>query len=307
MNIAIIDLGTNTFNLLIVAVKGNKYETLLNSKVAVKLGEGAIAKGFIAPDAFQRGMDAIAIHMKNAARYDVKEFHAYATSGIRSTSNGEKFIKEIHDRFGLSIKIISGDQEAAYIYYGVRQVVPMTDKPDLIMDIGGGSTEFIIANKEEIFWKQSFLLGVSRLKEIFQPSDPISISDQQKIIGYLDQELSPLLKALQNFSVQRLLGSSGSFETFAELIVHKFNQPEEVSLTADFEIKLSDFETIHEELLKSTVDERLLMKGMIPMRVDMIVLSSILTNWVINNCRIEKMIISSYSMKEGVLWKILNH
>ncbi|MCC6837593.1 MAG: phosphatase, partial [Bacteroidia bacterium] len=168
MRIAIIDLGTNTFNILIVDVDGNQnIKQLFQTKIPVKLGEGGINQGFIAPIPFQRGMDALIQYQLIIEEYGVDNTFAFATSAIRSARNGTDFVNIAKEKTGIEVQVISGDKEAELIYYGVRSAVNMTNDTSLIIDIGGGSTEFIIANKDQIFWKQSFLLGAARLLEIF--------------------------------------------------------------------------------------------------------------------------------------------
>ena len=190
MRIAVIDLGTNTFNLFIAEINSDKsYTNLYQTKLSVKLGEGGIDKGFIAPVPFQRGIDTINIYKETISKYNVEKVFAYATSAIRTASNGKEFIDKVKEETGYEVEIISGDKEAELIYYGVRSAVVLTDSLSLIIDIGGGSTEFIIANKEKIYWKQSFLLGASRLLEKFKPSDPITDKELQQIINYFKIQL----------------------------------------------------------------------------------------------------------------------
>ena len=160
MRIAVIDLGTNTFNLLIVEVNSDKtYSHVFQTKISVKLAEGGMNEGVIAEIPFQRGMAAFKTHFETTKKYKVDKVFAFATSAIRSTKNGQLFVEQAKEETGIDIQIISGDREAELIYYGVHSAVEMDDDASLIIDIGGGSTEFIIANKNRIFWKQSFLLG----------------------------------------------------------------------------------------------------------------------------------------------------
>ena len=226
--IAIIDLGTNTFNLLIAGIKvAPNYETVYQTKVSVKLGEGGIDKGFITSTAFQRGVDALKKYKEIIDGYNVLKVIAIATSAIRGASNGNEFVKVIKEECGIEIQTISGDKEAEYIYWGVREALKMDDvNPSLIIDIGGGSTEFIIANNKEIYWKQSFLLGAARLLEMFKPSNPITDEEVDLIIKYFKEELKPLFDAVKKYPIRELIGSSGSFDSLAELISIRYYTPD---------------------------------------------------------------------------------
>ena len=305
--IAIIDLGTNTFNLLIVEVGIDKtYQLIFQTKISVKLGEGGITKGFIAPCPFDRGIEALKIHKQTTEKYKVEKVFAIATSAIRDASNGAEFVARAKEESNIDIQVISGDREAEMIYYGVRNAVRMNDKCSLIIDIGGGSTEFIIADKNQIFWKQSFLLGVARLLEMFKPSDPITADEKQTIIDYLNQELQPLFNAVKKYPITELIGSSGSFDSLAEMVAHRFYSPHIFDGKTEYDFNLDDCAAVHETIVKSTNAQRLQMKGLVAMRVDMIVISSILVHFILKSFSISQMRLSTYSLKEGILHELLN-
>jgi exopolyphosphatase/guanosine-5'-triphosphate,3'-diphosphate pyrophosphatase len=307
MRIAIIDLGTNTFNILIVDIAPDKsYHTLFQAKLPVKLGEGGINQNLIQAEPFQRGIDALKQHQKTIERYDVQKVYAFATSAVREAINGKEFVAKLKLETGYQVIVLDGNKEAELIYYGVRKAVEMTEESSLIIDIGGGSTEFVIANKERILWKQSFLLGAARLLEFFKPSDPITDEQIGKINDYLKEQLAPLFEAIRKFPVKELIGSSGSFDSLAEMIAHRFYTPEILDNKTEYTFNLDDCEAIYNILLKSTREERLHMKGLVEMRVDMIVVSSILVYFVITSFEIEQMRLSTYALKEGVLHELMN-
>lgn len=305
--IAVIDLGTNTFNLLIVEIDPDKnYQLVFQTKISVKLGEGGINKGFIAPVPFDRGINALKTHKQTIEKYNVEKVVAIATSAIRGASNGSEFVARANEECNIDVQVISGDKEAETIYYGVRNAVKMYDEPSLIIDIGGGSTEFIIANKNQIFWKQSFLLGVARLLELFNPSDPITDKEKHALLNYLKKELQPLFEAVKKYPLTELIGSSGSFDSIAEMVAHRFYTPTIFDGKTEFEFNLNDCAAVHETILNSTTAERLRMKGLTTMRVDMIVISSILVQFILKSFAIPKMRHSAYSLKEGVLFEIIS-
>ncbi len=306
--IAIIDLGTNTFNLLVAKIEnGENTKILINTKLPVKLGEGGLLNNHITPAAFERGIHAIEQHTLNAKRFYPDKIIAFATSAIRSAINGKDFVKEIKQRFNIDVQIIDGEREAELIYKGVRKAVPLNEDISLIMDIGGGSTEFILGNKNNIFWKYSFNLGAARLLEKFNPSNPILLCEVEAIRNYLKTALNPLFTALEEFPARELIGSSGSFDSLAEMIAYKFYNPDILNDTTHYIFNLDDFYHIHNILIKSTKEERLKMKGLISMRVDLIVISSIFIHLILQECNLNKMRLSTYSLKEGVLEELINN
>jgi len=306
MKIAIIDLGTNTFNLLIADISAAPhYKILFDTKTPVNLGKDGILKKTISSDAFERGINALRNYVETIEKYNVSKKIAIATSAVRNANNGKDFVKKIKQLFDLNIQIIDGNKEAELIYYGVKLALDLGSKPLLIMDIGGGSIEFIIADATKIFWKKSFDIGVSRLLEKFKPSDPISIKEIKLIEEYFSSQLNELFEVIKTYPVSTLVGSSGSFDTLAELIAHRFYTPEIIENKTEYSYDLYDYFHIHLQLLKSTKQERLNFKGMFAMRVDMIVIATIAIYFILEKCNIKNMRLSTFALKEGVLWKEL--
>src|SRR3972149_2200216 len=213
MRISVIDLGTNTFNLLIVETTDDHgYKILYNNKLPVKLGKSGIDKKEIRPDAITRGMNAIEKHLQTIEEYKSEKTFAFATSAIRSARNGDQFVKMVRQRFNIGIEIIDGNREAELIYYGVKQAVNLSNEKVLILDIGGGSNELIIADQDRIYWKKSDPLGVARLLAKFKPSDPISIEEIEFISNYLEERMCDLFEEFRKHKITTLVGASGSFE-----------------------------------------------------------------------------------------------
>lgn len=307
MKIAIVDLGTNTFNLLIAETSGSgQYAIVYSEKTPVRLGEGGINKGYITETAFQRGLTAMLAHQNVIHHYKTDEVFAFGTSALRNASNGPDFVKAVKDETGIDIRIIDGNREAELIYQGVRDAVRLGSHLSLIIDIGGGSTEFILADQDRIAWKKSIEIGAARLLEKFRPSDPMLPSEEEAIRDYLDGQLQPLFEAAKLFPPEELIGSAGSFESLAEMILQRFHPPASVDDMTEYTYNLDECEIIYHELKRSTHAQRLQMKGLIPMRVDMMVVSAILVQHVIEKLDLQRMRYSAYSLKEGVISELLS-
>ena len=305
--IAAIDLGTNTFHLLITEllesiVPGNIYK----ETIPVKLGEGGINQGFIKEEAYIRGIRAMEKFAELIHLHQVTEVKAMATAALRSASNGEEFIAEVKDKTGIEIEIIEGDKEAILIYKGVREAVKMGKITHLIMDIGGGSVEFILCNAEEVFWKKSYPLGAAKLMEQFHHSDPISQDDMNAITAHLDNTLPELFTECLKHTPHPLIGSAGAFESFAELVKRRFSPDDAESNLPAREIDIARFQELAAILIKSTHQQRTEMPGLIPLRVDMIIVATIITRYIIAKLEIRSLILSDYSLKEGVLFSLLS-
>ena len=307
MRIGIIDLGTNTFNLLIAEVDDRgSYSRLYNSKIPVKLGEGGINQNEITDEAMQRAFHALEAQVTAIQNFYCDRILAFATSAVRGAHNGGEFVREVKQRFGFQIRVIDGNQEAEHIYHGVQFAGAIQGKETaLIMDIGGGSTEFILCDTEEILWKESYDLGVSRLLQKFNLSDPIKPEEIATVERYILSEIGPMLDVLADQKPDILIGSSGSFDTLCEMILARFYATTKADDLVLYDFKLEDFRKIHDIIIHSTQEQRLSLPGLVKMRVDMIVLASLFINLILQKTGLRKMRLSAYALKEGVLFHVL--
>jgi exopolyphosphatase/guanosine-5'-triphosphate,3'-diphosphate pyrophosphatase len=303
--IAVMDLGTNTFHLLIAEGPADNFTTIFKATEAVKLGEGGINQGTIQPAAFTRGLAAMQRFQDQILDHRVTNVKAIATSAIRSAANGQDFIDQVKETTGIQIELISGEQEAGYIYKGIDASGCLNDSNALIMDIGGGSVEFIIANNDEVLWKQSFEIGAARLMDKFHQTDPIPVASIKELTRYLDGKLMELFAAAIKYKPTTLIGSSGAFESFAEIIELKKGRKFNLEQTKVYEFDTDDLLDLIELLIKSTHALRASMKGIIPVRVDMIVVASLLTIYMMQKLGLTDVTMSTYSLKEGVLAQML--
>lgn len=307
MRIAILDLGTNTFNLLVAdAIDKQNWETVLKIKEAVKLGQGGINKGYIAADAYQRGLDAMGRHKERITQLGVEKVYAFGTSALRDAANGREFMDEIKKRFDIEVNVISGDKEAEFIFKGVKQTIPALNEKFIILDIGGGSNEFIIADQNQYYWKESFKLGMARLMELFNPPDPATPELIKELEAYFEKELQSLFKAVEIHSPKIMIGASGSFDSLVNM--HHFEKyPNDNVLPVSQQLDFEVFYHMHSKLLRSTKEERQQMKGLEPVRRDMIVPAVIFVNYILKKLNIQKLYQSSYALKEGALWEIMQN
>jgi exopolyphosphatase/guanosine-5'-triphosphate,3'-diphosphate pyrophosphatase len=298
-NIAIIDMGTNTFHLLVAELGERSYVIIHQERLAVKIGMGGINDGWITEEGADRALKAIQSFQKTIHKFFVENILAFGTSALRNAKNGLDIIRKIKDETGIETRIISGDEEATYIYKGVRAALQLGNKKSLIVDIGGGSVEFIIGNENEIFWKQSFEIGAQRLLEKYQKHDPILPIELDALKHLFLESLRPLFNAMEEHGPQTLIGSSGTFDTLSDIYCFKTNVKQHDS--PETPLKIDSFYEIFEELTSKNREERLQIPGMIEMRVDMIVVAGFLIKFLLDNFSFKKMRVSSYSLKEGVL------
>jgi exopolyphosphatase/guanosine-5'-triphosphate,3'-diphosphate pyrophosphatase len=293
MRKALIDLGTNTFNLIIAEVSGNEIQHIFSTKEGVALGMGGINEKRISEDASERAIACLIRFKAKCEDFQVEKIAAIGTSAIRDARNQLEFIHAVKAKTGIEIQVVSGEEEARLIYQGIRQTYPFNE-PAMIMDIGGGSTEFILANSEGIIDLISLNTGVSRIFQLYSFEDPLSKNDISRIESFLDENS-------QSFFDQKecsiLVGASGSFETFYELA---FQKPFP-SKTEPFEIPIDSFNQEIEKIIQSRQDERDQNEFIIPIRKKMAPIAAVKTRWVMNKLGVERVFVSPMSLKEGAL------
>lgn len=297
--VAIIDLGTNTFHLAIAETGSKGFKILYQERQPVKIGMGGINQGIITDAGMERAIVALQSFQETISTFRPARVLAFGTSALRSAKNNAEVIAQIKSKTGIECQIISGEEEALYIYLGVRAAIDMGKEKSLIVDIGGGSVEFIIGNDQGIFWKRSFEIGAQRLLEKFQKHDPITVEEVEHVNAYFTAELIPLFEALKNYPATTLVGSSGTFDTLSDIYCIREGYTPEV--TPETPLTIQAFQEIYEELLQKNRAERLLIPGMIELRVDMIVVACGLIDFLIKHIGFQKIRVSSYSLKEGVL------
>ncbi|MFA6260505.1 MAG: exopolyphosphatase [Bacteroidia bacterium] len=299
---AIIDLGTNTFHLLIAGRSEGQVKICLRMQIPVKLGEKGINQRKISPEAYQRGMDALMLFHLTMQEHEVEQVTAFGTSAIRDATNGRAFIDEAMKRFNIVIVPIPGDLEASLIYHGVFHSFPFPDKPVLVMDIGGGSVEFIIGSGKNLLWKKSYPIGAARLLETYHSCEPIAHNQISLLEQFLADELYELLDKATAYKVTTLIGAAGSFETLTDVLKKDLSRlSQSLSQHASI-VNLSDFYQFHRLMVLSDNESRKALNGMLDFRVDMIVVASILMNFILGRLPVRELIVSEFSLKEGMLY-----
>lgn len=292
MKKAVIDLGTNTFNLLIGELVDGELNLLHTDKIPVMLGMGGINDQRISIEAQERALEALKTFKSYCEQHDVQSVKAIGTSALRDAVNKDELLLKIIDQTGIEVEVVSGIREAELIMKGVS-LTHSFERPTLIMDIGGGSTEFILCHKNKVLNSISTNIGVSRIyQRLEKPKD------------YSREQLESILDELEQYRVEFaafcdaecLIGSSGSFETFYEMI-HKSPIPE---VNRSEEMNYEQFEKVLDWTITSHHNERVANPHIIPLRKDMIPIAALLVKWVMDQVGVHQVFVSPYSLKEGV-------
>lgn len=295
MKKAVIDLGTNTFNLMIGEVIGNQFTMLYTEKESVLLGMNGINEGVIAIDAMTRAKECLKRFKAICDSKNISLIKGVGTSVLRSANNSNELISFAQNELGINIEIITGDEEANLIFKGVSWIHDFTD-PAVIMDIGGGSTEFIYSKQNRIISKTSLDIGVSRIFQSMGKPEQFGVEEMQNIRSFLDAKKNVFFKDLE---VPILIGSSGSFETIYKLIFSKIFPIENRLI----QLPIKEMVEILEFLIYSTIEERMSNVWISEMRKPMMPITAMQMKWAIEELKISEFYVSPYSLKEGVFWK----
>jgi exopolyphosphatase/guanosine-5'-triphosphate,3'-diphosphate pyrophosphatase len=299
---SVIDCGTNTFNLVIV-LNHSGLKTIYQEKIPVKIGFNLNSTRLISEDAFGRAMDAMKIFKHKSKEFDIEEIIAVGTSAFRDSLNADLLIKKVYKQTGIKIRVINGDKEAELIARGIFFGWDKKREKSLIIDIGGGSNECIIVDEhEKILWKKSYPLGMARILGIYPHTDPIKPEEINFYEELFYNEMHDMWEAINIYKPTIILGASGAFDT-----IHDMLEPQ--TTIANFEnnylVNLNDFNQLYSRVVFSTSEERKEMRGLLPMRRDMIVLSLIYINTILKNSKIEKLMCCKGSLKEGVIRDVM--
>jgi exopolyphosphatase/guanosine-5'-triphosphate,3'-diphosphate pyrophosphatase len=304
--IAVFDLGTNTFHMLIASCENEKLQVVKKVNKGVRLGAGGITQGTISIEAYQRALDGVAYLKQVGQEYGLWQMPrlAYGTSMFRNASNGAMLAKDIEGILHTHVQIISGEQEAELIHAGILASGAYTSENALSVDIGGGSVEFIIANKAELFWRKSLEIGGQRLMDKFHLNDPITQKEVEALRQYLTIQMQEVWEKVTEYNVKILIGASGSFDTLAQM-------QEAVLQNKVLDVEQHRNYTLNKPLLVKQLlelqnknrEERLAIPGMIPLRVDMIVVASILIQTLIEHIQPKEVLTSTFALKEGAAYR----
>ncbi|TLU51266.1 MAG: Ppx/GppA family phosphatase, partial [Chlorobium sp.] len=282
LRVAAIDLGTNSFHMVIVEEsKGKGIIEVDRVKDMICIGRGSISTKMLDQDAMNSGIAALKNFLVLAAHHGVEPENviAFATSAIREAKNRVDFIRRIREETGIKVKVISGREEAEYIYYGVRNAVKIGNKFDLLFDIGGGSVEFVIANNKGVQLLESRKIGVARMFERFISTDPIGRHDIKMLEQFFSAEMVSAVVKASDLKVTRAIASSGTAQNIARMI-NALNGRDNTQSLNNSVFTRKEFQALYKQVLPLSSIERKRLPGLDANRVDLIIPGLILFDMI---------------------------
>ena len=301
MKLAAIDIGTNSIHMVVVRVlQRRNFEVIDRVKEMVKLGSGVFATNRLSDLAYKTGLDTIERYVHLAEELGVDDIITAATSATREAQNGEAFLSEVVRRTGIRPRIISGKEEARLIFLAVRNAIALENETALVLDIGGGSTEAVVGNRESILFGTSMKLGVLRLLDMFPDKGAVS----KEARGVLESHIrfiaqNPISQAKQA-KFTRVIGTSGTIRTLGEAAYIKHHKQALQSLNAEV-VQLSEIEDITDHLIDLKPSKREKIEGVNSRRSDAIHLGGVLLVQLLKMAEVTELTLCEASLREGLI------
>lgn len=304
--IAAIDLGTNSLHMVVVRIEPTlpSFSIIAREKETVRLGDRDIETGNLKPEVMKRAIATLGRFQEVAKTLNAETIIAVATSAVREAPNGKDFLQSVEDELGLSVDLISGQEEARRIYLGVLSGMELNNQPHIIIDIGGGSTEIILGDSHEARTLTSTKVGAVRLTSELITTDPISNAEfkylQAYARGMLERSVEEVQANLKLGEFPRLVGTSGTIETLV-MIQAREKQSSVPSTLNGYELSLKDLQEWVNRLRKISNSERAAIPGMPEKRSEVILAGAVILQEAMNLLGVESVTVCERSLREGVI------
>lgn len=298
--IAAIDIGTNSVHMVVARrLEGGAPEILTREKEPVRLGRGSADMKRLEPEAIGRAVDALGRFRQIAQAHDA-EIVAVATSAVREAENQADFLSRVRADAGIAVSVISGVEEARLIHLGALGAVQAADRPHLVIDIGGGSTEFVVASSTTPTLVRSLKLGHIRLTDRYFPEGQVTTRAVDECRRYVRAFVAPVAREIADAGFEVAIGCSGTIENLARMAAHE--QGDTPRTVDNLTITRGGLAQVVEQLIaaEDTTDRRSI-PGLDAHRADVIVAGAILLRQLFTSLGIDEMVVSPAALREGVV------
>lgn len=304
--LGVLDIGTNSIHLVLAEVEPDfSYKILDRFKDMTRLGDGTFETKRLSEAAMARGLEVIRNLATLARNKGYERIEAVATSAVREAKNGGEFIEAVARQTGLTVRVVTGQEEARLIYLGVRHSMDLAGKPSLIVDVGGGSVELIAGTDRAMLKGQSLKLGAIRLKDLFLHRDPPSKSMIKSLRRTVESTIYGALRRFRVKQFQRLVGTSGMIGNIAEVIhVRRTGKPLAQANMATF--SLEELEAVEKDLYAADFTARLAIPGLDPKRADTLLPAATVLHALMERAGLETLTVSTSAIREGLIYDFIS-
>jgi exopolyphosphatase/guanosine-5'-triphosphate,3'-diphosphate pyrophosphatase len=301
MRIAAIDIGTNSIHMIVVRVRPDlSFEVIDREKEMVRLGAGGLDGRSLTPTATTAALQTLTKFRRLADSHKVDEVVAAATSAIREADNGGDFIAEVAKTTAIQIRVISGNEEARLIHMAAVYGVHMGGSPAVVIDVGGGSVEVTLGTASHLTHARSFKLGVIRLTERFVKTDPLTGSNERRMVKYINKEIGSHLDSIAERRFERVIGTSGTILSLGALALAESAAPESADLR-NSRVPSKSIHRLRKRLTGVDLEARLNMDALDPRRADIIVAGAVLLDTVLRRLGAEEITLCDLALREGLV------
>lgn len=299
--LAAIDVGTNSFHLVVARLLGDRrFSIIAKEKAVVRLGESASQIKRLTHKAMERGVEAMRL-FKLVADRTGSPIRAVATSAVREAANRDEFIEEVRKATGIEIEVISGFEEARLIYLGVMQALPVYGERIALFDIGGGSTEFLVGEQGHVIYANSFKIGAIRMTQRFFPDERITNEQVDACRTFLQGDIYHVAEEIVHSGAKQLIASSGTAQTVAAMALAARGEAIPESLNG-VSISLREISAVTQQILRARSNaEREALPGVDPRRADILSAGAVTLQTIVESCKADGITISGYALREGII------
>ncbi|MDZ8035539.1 Ppx/GppA phosphatase family protein [Nostoc sp. DedSLP04] len=304
--IAAIDLGTNSLHMVVVKIDPTlpAFSIIAREKETVRLGDRNLTTGELKPEIIEKAIAALGRFQEVAKTINAETIIAVATSAVREAPNGKAFLHTLETELGLSVNLISGQEEARRIYLGVLSGMEFNNQPHTIIDIGGGSTELILGDSQQARILTSTKVGAVRLTSELITTDPISTTEFQYLQAYargmLERSVEEILANLESGESPRLVGTAGTIETLAMINAREKSSVIPSTLNG-YQFSFKDLQELVNRLRKLSNSERAEIPGMPEKRPEVILAGAVILQEAMTLLGSESVTVCERSLREGVI------
>ena len=305
MRIAAIDIGTNSIHMVVAdATSGPGFEVVDSEREVVQVGRGSFTGGRLKADAIRRTVLALARFVDLARRQKVDRILCTATAAVREARNGGALVQAAREASGIAPRVIPPEEEGRLIYLGVKSALQLDDAPALIVDIGGGSAQLVVGNREQLIEANTMPLGALRLTEIFVESDPPRRRELQRLRREIRKQSKPVLEAVAAREPARVYGSSGAIHALAQL-AHRDKTGETLDQLNGYVLSRGDLSRLTRRLMGMDLAAREKLVGIDPHRAEIILAGAMVLEHVLRELDLDEITISDFGVREGLVMDYL--
>jgi exopolyphosphatase/guanosine-5'-triphosphate,3'-diphosphate pyrophosphatase len=300
--LAVIDIGTNSIHMVLADIQPDgTYKILERFKNTARLGDKAFETQHLSEDAMTRGLEILRQLVTLAKNKGYERIVAVATSAVREAKNGGHFIDLVAEQTGLRVRVITGNEEARLIFLGVKNSVPMTDQPVLAVDVGGGSVELMVGNRDQLLHVRSLKLGAIRLADQFLKRTPPSDGMFRSMEDLVTADMKSALDAFKTKRFDALIATSGMAGNLAEVIHIKRTGRSlpQLNLSA---MSFKDVKEVEQELRRSTIKERLAIPGLDVKRVYTLFPAAVVLRRLMELTGRDELVLCDKAIREGIIY-----